>query len=156
DVHDIVHAAQQPDVAVLVALGAVTGEVQALEARPVSLLEALRVAPDAAQHAGPRLVEHEVAALAVGPRLLGVVDDVGADPGQGGLRRARLGGGDARQRGDHDRAGLRLPPRVHDGAAVPADDAAVPHPRLGVDRLADAAQQAQRGEVVLGRDVLAP
>ena len=32
DVHDVVHAAQEPDVAVLVLLGAVTGEVHGLEA----------------------------------------------------------------------------------------------------------------------------
>ena len=38
-------------------------------------------------------------------------------PGQRAHRRARLGGGDARQRGDHDGAGLGLPPGVDDRAA---------------------------------------
>jgi hypothetical protein len=63
--------------------------------------------------------------------------------------------GDAGQRGDHDGAGLGLPPGVDDRAAVAADVLAVPHPRLGVDRLADRAEDPQRGQVELRRD-LAP
>ena len=55
DVHDVVHAAQQPEVAVVVALGAVAREVQAREAAPVGGLVALRVAVDAAQHAPARV-----------------------------------------------------------------------------------------------------
>src|SRR5690606_16939988 len=50
--------------------------------------------------------------------------------------------------GDHDPAGLRLPPGVDDGAAVAAYDAAVPDPRLGVDGLAHGAYEAQAREVV--------
>ena len=50
---------------------------------------------------------------------------------------------------DHDGAGLRLPPGVDNGAAVVADLLAVPHPRLGIDGLADRAEQAQRVELVL-------
>src|SRR5690606_5113126 len=146
----------QPDVTVLVALRTVAGEVEALEARPVGLLEALRVTPDAAQHARPRLVQDQVAALAVGVALTGVVEDVGADAGQRRLGGAGLGRGDAGQRRDHDRAGLGLPPGVHDRAAAATDHAVVPAPCLGVDRLAHAAQQAQGAEVVLRGDVLAP
>src|SRR5579875_2760334 len=55
-VHHVVHPAEQPDVAVLVALGAVAGEVDTLEARPISRPVALIVAPDAAQHPRPRSV----------------------------------------------------------------------------------------------------
>ena len=47
DVHDVVDPAEQPQVAVLVALGAVAGEVAAGEARPVGLLVALVVPVDA-------------------------------------------------------------------------------------------------------------
>ena len=50
---------------------------------------------------------------------------------------------------DHDGAGLGLPPRVDDRAALAADVLVVPDPRLGVDRLADRTEQAQRREVVL-------
>ena len=49
DVHDVVDAAEQPQVAVLVALGAVAGEVPAGEPLPVGLDESLVVALDAAQ-----------------------------------------------------------------------------------------------------------
>jgi hypothetical protein len=71
DVHDVVDAAEQPDRAVVVVLGAVAREVVALllEARPVGLAVALLVAPDAAQHRRPRLVQHEVAAPARADRL---------------------------------------------------------------------------------------
>jgi hypothetical protein len=61
----------------------------------------------------------------------------------------------ARERGDHDRAGLGLPPGVDDRAALAADHLAVPQPRLRVDRLADRAEQPQAGQVVL-LDVLGP
>src|SRR5690606_39210999 len=52
---------------------------------------------------------------------------------------------------DQDAAVLGLPPGVHDGAPVAADHAPVPHPRLGVDRLAHRADQAQGREVVTRR-----
>src|ERR1019366_223358 len=59
-------------------------------------------------------------------------------------------------RRDHDRAGLRLPPRVDDGAAFVADDVVVPHPRLGIDRFADGAEEAEGTEVVFVRPLIAP
>src|SRR5699024_8154885 len=156
DVHDIVHPAQQPDVAVLVVLGAVAGEVGAREARPVGLLEPLLVTPDTAQHARPGLVDHQVTAATGSHRPAGVVPDLHLDAGQSPLGRAGLGFGDTRERGDHDPAGFGLPPGVHHRGAVPADHAAVPGPGLGVDRLTHTAQHAQRGQVVFCGDLLAP
>ena len=119
-VHDVVDAAEQPDVAVVVLLGAVTGEVVALllEARPVGVLEPLVVAPEGAQHRRPRLLDHEEAAGPVGHGLALVVDHVDDDAGDRLHRRAGLPGGDAGQRADHDRAGLGLPPGVHDRGLV--------------------------------------
>ena len=66
DVHDVVDAAEDPECAVVVALGAVTGEVPAFfgVAGPVGVAVAVHVAPDAAQHRRPRLVEDEVAVAA--------------------------------------------------------------------------------------------
>ena len=49
----------------------------------------------------------------------------------------------AGQRRDHVAAGLGLPPGVDDRAAAVADHAEIPFPRLGIDRLADGAEQAQ-------------
>ena len=56
-----------------------------------------------------------------------------------GLQRDRAG-----QRRDQDAAGLGLPPGVDDRAAVVADHAVIPLPGFRIDRLADAAEQAQR------------
>jgi hypothetical protein len=53
-------------------------------------------------------------------------------------------------------AGLGLPPGVDDRAAVAADRPPVPHPGLGVDRLADRAEQAQRRQIVARRVLVAP
>src|SRR2546427_13227625 len=55
DVHDVVHAAEQPEVAVLVALGAVAGEIDIVVLRPVLLDVAIGVTPDATQHRRPGL-----------------------------------------------------------------------------------------------------
>ena len=78
DVHHIVHTAEHPDVAVLVDLRAVTCEVPTLEARPVGVEVALRVAPDTTQHGRPGTGERQVAA-SVGDRFTTVVDQFGAD-----------------------------------------------------------------------------
>ena len=51
---------------------------------------------------------------------------------------------------------LGLPPGVDHRGLVAADVVPVPDVRLGVDRLTDRAQDAQRGEVELLRDVGAP
>src|SRR5699024_12479552 len=156
DVHDIVHPAQQPDVAVLVVLGAVTGEVGAGEAGPVGLLEPLLITPDAAQHTRPGFVDHQVATTTGAHRLTGVVPDLHLDTRQSPLGSSGLGLGDTGQRGDHDPAGLGLPPGVHHRGAVPADHAPVPGPGLGVDRLTHTAQHAPRGQVVCWRRARAP
>ena len=89
DEHDVVDAAEQPDVAVVVLLGAVAGEVAAGEAGPVGVEVALVVAPDGAQHRRPRLGEDQVAAGAVGDLVGLVVDDGGGDAGQGASGRSR-------------------------------------------------------------------
>ena len=146
--HHVVDAAEQPVVAVVVALGAVAGEVAVAEAGPVGLLVALGVAPDAAQHRRPRAGEHEIAATGDLHRLTGVVDDVGGDAGERERRAPGLQRGGAGERADHDGAGLGLPPRVDDRAALTTDVVPVPDPRFGVDGLADAAEQPQRREVV--------
>src|SRR5215469_3840421 len=52
--------------------------------------------------------------------------------------------------------GFRLPPRVHDGAAIAADDLPIPHPGFGIDRLAHGAEQAEAGKLVLSRPLFPP
>ena len=51
---------------------------------------------------------------------------------------------------------LRLPPGVDDRALSVTDVLAVPHPRLGIDRLADAPEQTQGREVVFLGPLRAP
>ena len=132
------------------------------ELGPVGLLVALRVAPDAAQHRRPRLVQHQVAGDVLGvigvglQRVAVVVDDLGRDAGQRRHRRTGFGRSDSRQRRDHRRTGLGLPPGVHDREAVRAEHLAVPAPGLGVDRFADRSQQPQAGQVVRVGDLTAP
>ena len=155
DVHHVVDPAEQPEVAVGVDPGAVAREVVAREARPVGLAEALVVAEDAARHRGPGPLEHEVAAALLDPLAL-LVQHGRLDAGKRLRRRARLRRRHTGQRRDHDHPRLGLPPRVDDRAAPAADVLVVPHPRLGVDRLADRAEQAQRREVVRGRVLGAP
>ena len=87
--HDVVDAAEQPEVAVVVALGAVAREVAVAEAGPVGLLVPLGVAPDAPQHRRPRPGEHQIAAARDLHRLTGVVDDVGGDAREAGTSRSR-------------------------------------------------------------------
>ena len=89
-------------------------------------------------------------------RLAVLGDDLGDDARQRPRGRARDRGRRAGQGRDHDRAGLGLPPGVDDRAAAAADDLVIPHPGLGVDRLADGAEQAEAREVVPPRELLAP
>ncbi len=68
----------------------------------------------------------------------------GLMPGRGLVAEPGLSGGRAGEGRNERRAGLGLPPGVDDRAAAVADDPPVPFPGLGIDRLADRADQAQR------------
>ena len=146
DVQHVVDAAHDPVVAVGIAVGAVAGDVVAvLELAPVGVEVAIVVAPDGAQHRRARAADDEIAArLRALHGMALFVDDVGIDAGQRLRAGAGLGGGDAGQRRNHDGAGFGLPPGIDDRAALAADHAVIPHPRFGIDRLADGAEQAQR------------
>src|SRR5207245_9944282 len=153
DRHDVVDATEEPEIAILVALGAVAREVDVVVLRPVLLHETVGVAPDAAEHARPRLAEHEITCRC---RFALLVEHLGVDAWKQESRRARLENRERRQRRDEDVTRLGLPPRVHDGATAPADDLPVPHPGLRVDRLADGAEQPQAREIATLRVFVAP
>ena len=155
-VDHVVDPPGDPEIAVLVAPCAVAGEIGArAEPAEIGLHVPVGVVVQSAEHARPRPGQHEQAAALpdLGTRL---VHQGGRDARQREAGRSRLRSDQAGQGGDHDGAGLRLPPRVHDGATLAADDRVVPQPGLGVDRLADRAEQPQRRQVVLGRVVLPP
>src|SRR3954468_3005112 len=151
DVDDVVDAPDDPEVVVLVLAGGVAHEVRLLaELLEVRLDVAVVVAEQRAQHAGPRLLEDEQTLLvALGLLTAGLVEDTRLDARQRGAGRAGLHLLRARQRRDHDLAGLGLPPRVDDRRVAAADHLPVPQPRLRVDRLADRAEEADAREVVL-------
>src|SRR3989449_4032548 len=128
------------EVAVLVALGAVAGEIDIVVLRPVLLDVAIGVTPDAAQHRRPGLREDEVARLR---RVALLVEDLRLDAGERLRRRAGLEDGDAGERRDENLSRFRLPPGVDHRAPPAADDLPVPDPRLRVDRLADRPRQPE-------------
>ena len=57
---------------------------------------------------------------------------------------------------NQDRAGFRLPPGVHDGAAIFADCFEIPFPCGGIDGFAYCAEQAQACEFVRSDPIHAP
>ena len=143
DEHDVVDAAEQPEVAVVVALGAVAREVLAVEAAPVRVAVALGIAPDAAQHRRPRAGRARGSPRPGSRPASPASSTMSASmPGSGNVALPGFSGRRARQRADHDGAGLGLPPRVDDRAPFAADHLVVPDPRLGVDRLADRSDAA--------------
>src|SRR6185437_6416870 len=155
DIEHIVDAPHDPVVAVLVAVCAVAGHVVAVvEFLPIRGDVAVVVAPDGTQHGRPGLPDDEVAAR-IGTRngLALLINDIDIDSRQRLGARARLGIRHSRQRGNHDGAGLRLPPGVHDRTALGADGLVIPDPRFRIDRLADTAQQAQPRQIVLRRQL---
>ncbi len=139
NVQHVIDAAHDPEVAVLVAPGAVAREVDVRDLAPVLGAVPVVVAVDGAEHARPGALDHQVTAV-IGRLFVAVdIDHGGLDAEEGEAGRAGLGVVHARQSGDHDAAGFGLPPGVDHRAALAADHAVVPHPRLGVDRLADGA-----------------
>src|SRR3954453_20467448 len=72
------------------------------------------------------------------------VDEHGMDARKRLRRRAGLHLDRSGEGRDENAAGLRLPPGVDNRTASFADDAPVPSPGFGIDRLADRAEQTQR------------
>src|SRR5208337_5326532 len=48
------------------------------------------------------------------------------------------------------------PPRIDDWASLAADDSAVPHPGLGIDRLSNRTEQSETRQVMLFHPRIAP
>src|SRR5215216_6016401 len=140
DVHHVVYPARDGVVTILIPLGSVLDEVLVAEPLPIGLAVTLGILVDRAEHARPRPGDDQVPLTGAFDRVVFLVVDVDEDAGEGPGGAARLGRGQAGQRRNHDAAGLRLPPRIHDGAITLADVLLVPLPRPRVDGLADGAQ----------------
>src|SRR5581483_6384797 len=109
--------------------------------------EALVVAEHGAHLSRPAVEDDEVARGRTVEEVALLVDEGRLQAEERPRGRAGLELGGAGQRRDEDAARLRLPPGVDDRAPALADDAVVPLPRFGVDRLADGAEQLQRRAV---------
>src|SRR5215216_2027817 len=138
DLDHIVYTADDPEVAILVALGGVAGGVLARVLGPVLLYIPVGIAIDRAQHRRPGILEDEITFCVIRDRVPLFVHDLCFLPEE----RTRPRTGLERHCGswrDHEHAGLSLPPGIHDRAAFLANHAVVPLPRLRVDRLTDRA-----------------
>src|SRR5690606_34733646 len=138
-----IHAAGDPVIAVLVAPAAVAGEIGSGIVAEVSLHEAIVIAEERPRLPWPAVEDHQIALSDAFEKHATVIDDPGAHAEEGKRRRAWLQIDGARQRRDEDPAVFRLPPRVDDGAPPFAHHAMIPLPGLRIDRLADAAEEAQ-------------
>src|SRR5581483_10857648 len=149
----VVNASLHAVVALRVDCGSVTREVDVGDGVPVGNV-AGRIAVNRAHLAGPRMAHNQEATFFRADRLPISVNHIGLDSWQWLGRAARLQG---RNHGwaDQDHARLGLPPGIHDWQLIASDVLAIPHPGFGVDRLAHRAEQAQAGEVMLGRPLLA-
>src|SRR5919197_4462099 len=85
DIQHVVHPTEDPEVAVLVALGAVAREVQVLVAGPgrkVCVHVTLRITPDGAQHGWPRPGNGEETTPRP-YRIALAIEELGRDTGEG-------------------------------------------------------------------------
>ena len=157
DIDHVIDAASDPIVSILVAPTAVARKIVALVLLEIGLLKTLVVAVHRAHLPWPRSAHGQDASDAVAFYLRAFLrvehDRLDAKEGESsraGLRRSRPG-----QRRNEDAASLSLPPRIDDGTALLAGVFVIPAPSLGVDRLADRAQQAQGRHLVAGGPLLA-
>src|SRR4029079_661680 len=137
DVDHVVDAAGDPVVAVGVAPAAVAGEVLARIGFEVGVDEARMIAVHRSHLARPRLDDAEIAGGCAVLHLAFGIDDLRHDAEEWLGRRTRLKRRCAGQRCDQDAAVFGLPPGIDDRATAVADDAVIPLPGFGIDRLAD-------------------
>ena len=94
--------------------------------------------------------------MAVGDGAAFFCDHFRHNPKEGARGGAGLGRNRAGHGSDHDGPGFGLPIGIDDGAALLADHAVIPHPRLGIDGLAYGAEEAQGGQRMLLYPGVAP
>src|ERR1700686_4621416 len=126
DIDDIVYTTRNPVIAVRIAPRAIAGEIHTLKGLEVRVDEALMVAVDSTHLSGPAIQQHQIALARALKDAALIVDD-------GRLHaKERHGGGSwlqvdrARQRGNQNAAGFRLPPGVDNGTAAIADHTVIP------------------------------
>src|SRR5690606_27396586 len=122
DLDHIVHPANDPEVAVLVAFGRVPRGVLARVLRPVLAYVAIRIAIDGSKHRRPGMLQYKITFRVVRDRVALFIYDLGLLSKEWARARAGLERNRGRGR-DHEHAGLGLPPGIHNGAFLFADHA---------------------------------
>src|SRR5205085_8170661 len=108
DVHHVVDAAEHPVITMGVAAGGIAGEICAWNARPILFLVAIRIAPYAANHPGPRAPQDQESFL-IGTDLEAFeIDDIGNDAGHGQRAGSGFGRNCAGHGSDENAAGFGL------------------------------------------------
>ena len=143
-VEHIIDATGDAVVAVFVAKAAVAGKIKAGVCTKVGLAASLVVAIGSAEHSRPRRANAQISAHPIAVNFGSMLVDqhgVNTRHGKGGKR--RLGGGHAREVGDHYTPGFGLPPGVHNRTFALADVAVVPIPGLFVDGFTDGSEHLE-------------
>ena len=152
-IDDIIYAPHDGEVArVGVTHRCVARQIAAAQlGRKVAFGIALGIAPNGAEHAGPGPFDDQIATRAIRDFGAQFIHHRRLHTRQRQGARARRERRGTRQRGDDMAAGFGLPKGVDDRAAALADFGVVPHPSLGVDRLADRAQDSQARQIKVPR-----
>src|SRR4051812_49260497 len=120
DVHHVIDPAQDPVVAIMVAARGVAGEIGARDLAPILFFVALVIAPDAANHAGPRLLQYQIAFVVGRDWLAFEIHNFRHDSRHRQCARPWLQRYGTGHRRDQDAAGFGLPPGVDNGTATAA------------------------------------
>ena len=153
-IHHVINTTQNPVVTVLVAAGAITGEI-ILPApfTPVGVLEALRVAINPPQHSGPWFLDRKNPRF---HRLPLVREDVRFNPKERNGRTTGFGGGRTGHGRKHVSSRFRLPPGVHNRTTFGTHFFMIPHPRFRIDRFTDRPEKTQGTQILMRQPVVAP
>ena len=147
DVQNVVNAAGDPEIAILIAARAVTREIASWEGGEISLDETLMVAIDGAHLAWPGMRDAQIAVNRAVQLVVVAIHQDRLDAEERACCRAWLGSCGTGKRCDQDAAGLGLPPGIDDWATAFANHLVIPHPGFRIDRFADASQKTERGAV---------
>ena len=112
------------------------------------------VAPHGAHHAGPGLLDAQLAAFTQFSLGTVLTQDHRLHTEERTVRTPRLQRHRTGKRSDHKTAGLGLPPGIHDRTPVATDLLVIPDPRFRVDRFAHGSENLEAGQIILRRPLV--
>ncbi len=148
DAEDVIDSALDEEVAVLIPLRLISGEIDAAAAGnipvelPVLLHEPLFVAPERPEHRRIGLQGHYIASGSQRNLIPILIQDGYVISGERECARSGLQWRDWQRRVEEG-SGLSLPPGVHDLELASSNVLTIPHPGLRIDRLAHRSEQPQ-------------